>query len=112
MAKMAIKCKIGKVRTFSWGDGNTALSLWVQDTDNSKLKLPITVFYGDDVDVGEGDIIKAICDVQKRQNKMSGEWEYSFVANPADIKVLRKNHIKQDDWDSELDVDQEVDIPF
>jgi len=77
------------------------LNLWVQDLDDSKLKLGLTGFDTASWEpINVGDQMEVVAKVGKRKNNRSDEWEFQFIIDSF-------KHIGSTDAEEE-----EVDLPF
>lgn len=101
MARMTLRCEVAKEpRVFNYKD-KEGLNLWVQDLDDSKLKLGLTGFDTASWEpINVGDQMEVVAKVGKRKNNRSGEWEYQFI-------IDSMKHIGSTDAEEE-----EVDLPF
>jgi len=72
MAKLTMKFEALKdaKEVFECANGSTLVSLWVQDLDDSKLKLGLTAFDKDGTFTGirQGDCFEAVAKVGSRKN--------------------------------------------
>ena len=93
MAKLTMKFEALKdaKEVFECANGSTLVSLWVQDLDDSKLKLGLTAFDKDGTFTGirQGDCFEAVAKVGSRKNdyyklvdKKGGERVYSNHNTP------------------------------
>ena len=101
MARMTLRCEVAKEpRVFNYKD-KEGINLWVQDLDDSKLKLGLTGFDTASWEpINVGDQMEVVAKVGKRKNNRSDEWEFQFIIDSF-------KHIGSTDAEEE-----EVDLPF
>jgi len=107
MARMTLRCEVAKEpRVFNYKD-KEGLNLWVQDLDDSKLKLGLTGFDTASWEpINVGDQMEVVTKVSKRKNNRSGEWEFQFIIDSF-------KHIGSANIPEEAEEEAEgVDLPF
>jgi hypothetical protein len=111
MAVLVIKCELLKdPRMFEFmrdGQTNTGANMWVQDLDG-KLKMPIVWFNPEEEPV-VGDQYKFRCNVGRRKDNRTEQWDYSFVVDQVE-RIDSHRKAKQNAYVE--DEDDGIDFPF
>jgi len=129
MAKLTMKFEALKdaKEVFECANGSTLVSLWVQDLDDSKLKLGLTAFDKDGTFTGirQGDCFEVVAKVGSRKNdyyklvdKKGGERSYFEPQYTIEsIAIIEKGEPDADQFVADIqgafpDDDPDADIPF
>lgn len=129
MAKLTMKFEALKdaKEVFECANGSTLVSLWVQDLDDSKLKLGLTAFDNDGTFTGirQGDCFEVVAKVGSRKNdyyklvdKKGGERVYFEPQYTIEsIALIDKGDPDADQFVADIqeafpDDEPDADIPF